>query len=355
MRGKGRINFVRMVRNNVPQAVCAYDRFCSVPLEEQSLFSPHHEEQSEGVNGRFVDVHATRMAVYTALRQRDKKKYAIFLQQLQAFRYLWPVARHQEKAKILEATYLAFRILDDIVDGDIETALSVREKKRYLNEKIETLDTEQFSSSDSVEVYFSLVFEAAKKIGIEVRKPMIDMLRSIQFDFGRASRWEESAKQAGDIPICSDAELQKYFFDLDIVGTIGEAIQFFGEKYSEERITLLQPLGEAVRIEYNLKDLAADLRQGLCSVSSEDMQQFGISRNDLMVLITETTLPISSYPPVLRAWMQAQIEKFRFLMEKHKEIMRKSRFNAVIRMVLPPLYVWSGEKGIQHVQSSLSL
>jgi hypothetical protein len=146
---------------------------------------------------------------------------------------------------------------------------------------------------------------------------------------------------------------------MDIEGTISwtAAILWLDTKSAIEQ---LQPLWEASRLAYNLRDLDDDINSGLINIPEEDLKAFQITDLELKLWIA------SEY---IKKRVEAQIERLRELLDMHKKTFSQISLapqafkwevwyfrtffnNSILRLlVLPRLYTREIEEIIRNPQS----
>ena len=202
-----------------------------------------------------------RENVFAQMLERGKPEYKWFIMGIRAFQVL---SRSSPRGQFLENYYIAMRYVDDIADGDIPVPSGSASAEEYIGKKLNYLKSGS-EPVDDCEKLLSLCAKLAKAFDSDFTGETEDILGSLQFD----------AKRKGTHGIFSEEELKHHFFTLDIRGGIKSTLKIFNESPSNYEI--LQPLGEADRIYYNLRDFKEDVKAGLINISTEDCARLNIT------------------------------------------------------------------------------
>jgi len=323
-----------------------------LPEVMESLWSPRHlrKEMNEILDeeGRkIIDLTKTRQSVMRHMIETRGNKYRIFLLVLKAFPLVVAVTWKNikgawkqkdlfyasKKGDILHSIYIGARILDDVIDGDAPQNMCPEKRLQYIQERLHNIENRKFDSSDPVDSFFQHAFQVADVLNIGIQKPLIEIIGSMSFDASRIQYQE----RYGALKIHPEKELEEHFFQLDICGTIGGALLLFDEENSEKNLELLNPLGKATRIFYDLQDFQEDLQGGLCNISQEDINKYFITQKDLK----EAKNQKYSYQHSagIQRWMQEQGKKGEALLKEHKENMKNAtHLGAMGKSILYPVY-----------------
>ena len=131
-----------------------------------------------------------------------------------------------------------------------------------------------------------------------------------------------------------------HFHSLDIRGTISATLKVFAE--DPTKYPILEPLGLACRIFYNLRDYDEDIGAGLVNISVEDCQKFNISKNDLENKLSES----------VQDWFKDQSNQGIQLLTKHNATVSKGNFGLLARMTFPIVYEKSARKYFEGILST---
>ncbi len=236
----------------------------------------------------------------------------------------------RKKFDIIDLVYLGTRVIDDVIDGDSPRVFSYEERLQYINDRIDNIDHFSFSDKDVADMFLKEAIAIGDGMDIDIRKPLSDIIRSIAFDAQRVQKFYETGKR----PLYSEEELQQYFFDLDIKGTIGGSLLLFEDGNNEKNNALLRPLGDAVRIYYNLRDLEEDIRAGLVNIPREDCERLSITSSTLDACLGKK---LSDILPEVQSWIREQIQKGKYLLSQYKQ-KDTSHLSPLIKQILYHLY-----------------
>lgn len=221
----------------------------------------------------------------------------------------------RDRMELITVLYLAIHYIDDVADGDAPLPRHCPSAVGYVARKI------QFSKyggepEDDIEGLLDYSFAIADKLGIDPLIYVRDILTSLLFDARRRN-------PANPQPI-SRRVLEDNFHRLDISGVIGLCLKIFGETEccSED----LDPLGTASRVHLTLKDVREDIRVGLCNISTEDTQSFGI----LDVRDTSS--------PEMQAWCRHEAARGMDLIAEHRRRKARLPLHSLTRAVLYGMY-----------------
>ncbi len=262
-----------------------------------------------------------KQEIFSYMLDTRGEKYKWFLRALRSFKY---ISMSPTRGDFLEAYYTLMRYIDDIVDGDAPLPEGFQSAVEFVEEKID-FAKHSANPKDSADYLMLYCFELADKFGQEFSSETQDILQSMLFD----------ARRFGKRIIFSEKELLHHFYLLDIRGTVRAALKVFGE--DSAKYSLLEPLGLACRIFYNLRDYEDDIKAGLINISAEDFQRFGIS--DL-----ENRLSSG-----VQAWFRAQAIKGLELLQEHRKIVPAGDFRLLTRITFPVLYEHSARRYFKKV------
>lgn len=252
------------------------------------------------------------------------EKYKWFLRGLRTFKY---ASMSPTKGSFLESYYTLMRYVDDIVDGDAPLPERFQSSVEFVEEKID-FAKHSTNPRDPADYLMLYCFELGSKFGQEFSKETQDILSSMLFD----------AKRYGKRVIFPEKELSYHFHLLDIRGTVSATLKIFGEDPNKHQI--LQPLGLACRLFYNLRDYDEDIQAGLVNISAEDVEKFNIS--DL-----ENRLS-----PGVQSWFRDQSKQGIKLLKKHKSTVSDGNFGLLARITFPIVYENSARKYFENVLSN---
>ena len=252
-------------------------------------------------------------------------KYKWFLRALRTFKYS---SMSSTRGTFLEAYYTLMRYVDDIVDGDAPLPDRFQSSVEFVEEKID-FAKHTTTPKDSADYLMLYCFELANKFGQEFSSETQDILSSMLFD----------AKRYGQKIVFPGKELSYHFHLLDIRGTVSATLKVFGEDSS--KYLILEPLGLACRLFYNLRDYDEDIKAGLVNISSEDCQRFNIAKSDLENRLSNG----------VQGWFRDQSIQGLDLLQKHKQIVKEGNFGLLARVTFPIVYENSARKYFENVLS----
>ncbi len=254
--------------------------------------------------------------IFARMRERGEKEgksgYGWFLWGIEALKHF---PGFKEQGKFLENYYAVMRQIDDVADGDAPLPEGYATGEEYIQRKIEFLDKGGMPK-DEVEGLLELSLKLGKFFGADFSEESRDMLGSLQFD----------ARRRGTHEIFDEKTLHHNFFMLDIRGGVKGSLKIFGEDLNSYEI--IKPLGEAVRIYYNLRDFKKEaIKDGLVNISKEDCIKFGITED---MLRSETCL----VHPGMQAWFKEQAQEGLRLMEEYHTRKQGIKFRPVTEAAL---------------------
>ncbi len=181
----------------------------------------------------------------------------------------------KERSLLTKYIYAYFRILDDMIDdetvesifyGDFENIK--RQKEEYLLKKIEFIKRKS-SPNDNLDILMNDILAFADKIGVNIEKECISVIKSLLFDVKRTSDIKN-----GQIILSARNEILRYYYDCYMACHKIGVIVTSAEEYDE---ILLQNLGYVRRNYFILRDFFEDINRGLINIPIEDVNNLGIS------------------------------------------------------------------------------
>jgi hypothetical protein len=239
-------------------------------------------------------------------------KYRLVLRQMHLFKYL---AFAPTRGEFLESYYTLMRYLDDIVDGDVPLPSGYENIIEYLNEKI-SFSKDPGNPADEVDYLMLYCFQLAEKFGEDFHEETKDILDSLLFD----------ANRRGKGIVFSREELHHHFHLLDIRGTIRATLKIF--KDDPGKYLLLESLGMASRHQYDIEDLATDIKAGYINISKEDCTRFGIGKAEL----SDTS------SAAMITWLHHYAIEGLTLLEEHHRIMPIGKFSLLEKATFRLVY-----------------
>lgn len=262
---------------------------------------------------KFDSIRGIKKGIIKHVLGTKPRNYAMFLNGLEAFKYL---SFSADRGDMLETFYLAFRLIDDVIDNDLKLPFGYRTSQEYIQSKIDFLSTLSWPGDDS-ENLLKHGFNVAEKLGLDVHKETELILRSLLFD----------AKRVGSRELFSEAELKEHFYRLDLEGSIKGALKVFND--DPGKYELLKHMGQASRIYYNLRDFKEDIEKGYVNIAKEDFERHKITDEDLETIVNSNKIPGN-----VNNWMREQVKHGLIMIGFHKKIIRENDFNLLGRLAL---------------------
>jgi hypothetical protein len=264
-----------------------------------------------------------RNEIYQHMLATRGDKYRWFLRGLRAFKY---ISLNPARGTFLESYYTLMRYVDDVVDGDAPLPVEYSSTEEFVDRKIR-LTKRHVGPSDASDHMLEYCMALGEKFGHDFSTETLDILTSMLFD----------ARRHGTMRVFSEEELQHHFHLLDVRGTISATLKVFGEQPA--KYPLLQPLGCASRIYYNLRDYDEDIKAGLVNVSAEDRIRFGIRD-----LEDRLSTPVQD-------WMHDQAQQGIELIKEYRKDVVDAGFGWLVRITLPIVYE---QPALRYFESILS-
>lgn len=266
-----------------------------------------------------------RQRIYAHMIETRGKKYRVFLCGLRSAKYL---ACQPKRGELLESIYAFMRYLDDIADGDIPLPQGHSSPADYIQGKI-AFANEKREPQDAAEKLLLHCFELADQTGENYLSETNDILGSLHFDAKR-----RNPNSPISLPQC---DLQHHFHLLDIRGTIGACLKLSQEKGVQ--VNDLQPLGDASRIFYSIRDFDEDIKAGFNNVSVEDTQSLGIEPEDMR----------DSSSKKVQLWFRQEAQKGMNMLQDHRMELPKMPLRRLTKAALWWVYERPAKKFFQHI------
>lgn len=283
--------------------------------------------------------------VHDDMLRRDPKKYGDWLKRLEAGRTFVknnPFAlknpffkRALERLRFIDLIYGVGRKADDIADDDAPLPPGWTSASDYIAHLVEFLRSRN-TTDDELEFLLGYVLDVGEGLGIDPRREIELVLRSLLFD----ARRRESPR----LVIVPRAELDGNNFLLDEEGTIGLCLLILGE--TRESFAAISLLGIATRIMYTLRDLREDMGKRLCNVPREDFDAFGMYVPD--VTSAQAIQDWYDSGPV-RAWRAKEAQRGLELYRKYDAVRDNLQVHDFTRAILEYLYERSTKAGLEDV------
>lgn len=233
------------------------------------------------------------------------------------------------RVDMIEALYIALRLVDDAVDGDSPLPKGWNYCSAYLDDLIAFVRRPN-DPLNEVEHLLAYAFGIGRDLEMDLRRPVLDIIGSLRFDAMR--------RRQRKLYIPRQIELDKHFYHLDIRGTIGGCLMVM----RETRVTYrdLEQLGKAVRMQYDVRDLVEDMQAKLCNITLEDVFRFHI--RDVRDLAS----------PRIHEWRLAKAAEGLRLLREFRTKKRRLPLHPFTRKVLKHAYEIPAEEFLQGVLSS---
>lgn len=269
------------------------------------------------------EIRIIKLRIFRYMIRTRGEKYRWFLRALRLFKF-FPAC--SKRGHLLEVYYFMMRYIDDVVDGDFPLPAGYKNAEQYIQQKI-GFARNPYIPDDNCELMMLYCFEYGKQLGINLSSETESILSSMLFD----------ARRRGTLAICSRQELERYFYQMDIIGTVCGTLKLFGEDAA--KYPAIEPLGTACRISYNLKDFQQDIKTGYVNICREDCERLGLTTDNL-------TDPAH---PAIRRWYLEQAQQGLDLIDEHERLMRKEKFRWLTRLTLWLVYKRPAKKYLQQV------
>ncbi|MCP3928761.1 MAG: class 1 isoprenoid biosynthesis enzyme [Bacteroidetes bacterium] len=253
-----------------------------------------------------------RKEVFSSMLKRKGKQNRAFLRYLRIFKYF---AFSLRRGAFLENYYLLMRCIDDIVDGDAPLPEGYLTAEAFVLDKI-AFAANPVTPNDEYDALLLHCYDIGDSFLQNFQEETQDILGSLLFD----------ARRIEKLQVYSKKELWKYFHEMDVRGTIRATLKIFKE--DPEKYKYLEPLGNACRVYYNLRDFEEDIRAGYVNIPKEDMERFGIRKVDLS----------NKDHPAIRNWFIDQAELGMQLLAKHHLFLKQCRFSCLARATFSLVY-----------------
>jgi hypothetical protein len=239
-----------------------------------------------------------------------------------------------ERLEILNKIYLACRILDDAVDGDSPRKLSADQITNLVSAASKNFDTENWDRKSVIDVFYSEAMAVCGKISLDIKQQVSTVIHSLEFDARRRADFMKT----GQRKFYPQTELEQNYYRLDIEGTIGACLELTNERDTRANRDIVEPLGKACRIFYDIRDLARETRDGLVNIAIEDAGKFGIDIRDLSAW-AESSGDLTKAPAGLKQWILAKIEQGKILIRKYEALITECDFKPLTRSILHKSYL----------------
>ncbi len=289
----------------------------------------------------------TRQSVFSNMRQTRPGKYDTLIFVLQHFTYLMlipaggNIAEARKRGEFFSTYYAFHRCVDDFADGDAELPKAVKSRQEYVEQRL-SFALSPANPRDRADYALLYCYVLSKQLGFDIMEETVCIVNSMLFDAKRA----ESAERTKKGIIFPAAELYYHFNLLDVKGTIRAMLKFFED--DPEKFAMLEKAGMADRTKLTLTDLAQDLEKGIVNIPAEEIEQYGISLQDMNATASlapvypnlEQILAASApLPGSIVKWIGDQQNKGLRLIAETTEILKTHKLRWLPDTILRNLYL----------------
>jgi len=260
-----------------------------------------------------LDLDGSIQAIQDSMFERNPWKYGDFLGKLDEVKKALSaklVPDVEKRIELFKYVYYAMRLIDDVVDGDTQPPLEWDDKKNILN-AILSKDTPRTNYSPLYHALRSRIDILSQELWIqeELSEAIQDVIVSMNFDLERI---------LDDNKLRTREELEKNFHKMDITWTIKGTALIFGID-PRSAIDMLEPLWEACRTMYNLRDFNEDIIASLINIPLEDLEIYWITKGDLeYVRSMWKQWDFWELPESIKKWFKNELLKIKDLMEEYQ-------------------------------------
>jgi hypothetical protein len=230
----------------------------------------------------------------------------------------------------MESYYCALRLDDDVADGHHPIPQGYSTRVDYIEDKI-AFAKNPGTPKDASDQVLQYCYQVAAQLGFCLKMETQYILESLLFD----------AKRRLQNIVYPKSILDDIAFKRDAIGTTVAELKIFGEP--ARYWSRLQPLAEAAQTGYTINDYDTDvLRDGLCNISAEDKESFGIS---------DAALRDPNSPAVQR-WLQHQAQRGQMLLNQHQENMKSMSLRRLTRFTLERAYAIPAQEVFDRVMKN---
>lgn len=260
----------------------------------------------------------------------------------------------RKRCSILLRSWMAFRMIDDPIDGDSPVKLSAEDRVRFLEQRLENFRNETWDNRNAADLLSASALADAEDLSIKpmLKEGLLQVLESMHFDAERVAEFLRTGKSI----FVERDKLEEYYFKLDTEGTGLGMLAVLDEKTPDQHTRLLSAMiSRAVRIFYDLRDLKKEVLQGLVNIPAEDAERFGITMDDL-VNFAKSKRSLENSPEPLRAWVRSQVREARQLLDSSRELWSESaKYKPPTQAILQSQYYESASQYIDDLGRKLEV
>jgi phytoene/squalene synthetase len=254
-----------------------------------------------------------------------------------------------KRLEVLNKIYLASRILDDAVDGDSPNKLSADEIVDFVGGVGRNFESGNWNRRNVVDVFYSQAMEVCQKIGLDIKQQVLTVIHSLKFDAKRRADFMKT----GQRHFYPQNELERNYYKLDIEGTVGACLEITNEGDTAENKRIVEPLGRACRIFYDIRDLAIEVKDGLVNITAEDAARFGIEMEELSAWAAQSGDLIKA-PEGVKDWAGSKTEQGKILVREFEELIAASNFKPLTRSILKKSFLAQCKPFLEKTGQSLN-
>lgn len=214
----------------------------------------------------------------------------------------YDVPDHEARGYMFQMFFLYARAIDDYADGDaiLDSNLSMAQSQKrtleFLNQKLEFIKS--YSAGvrpcDELDELIGIALGISDSLDIPLGEHLEKLFITFNFDLER-----RRLALAGDLHLYSEEELVFNSFEMFLQSCYLPLLQTIGS--SDDEMNKIRALCYANRIYYNVQDLPGDLREGMINISSEDFEDFEISKDDFFFVSSLPSKAFSEDPSIMKS------------------------------------------------------
>lgn len=265
--------------------------------------------------------------------------------------------------------YFYMRMIDDIVDGDIDYFTKYNDDYSnfkacidFVDSKIELAnDMEKgiINPKDSTDHLLHYCNILADTFGENFYEGTSKILTSMRFDAVRRFNQVNTHK----LDIYKNEDLMHHFHMLDVEGCIDSCIRIFDEP--QTLYPKIECLGLSSRIYYDIRDIIEDIRAGLINIPIEDCLTFNVTESDLLQvskLSKETAdyCKVSNYkdPAIIKLlpnsiidWLDSETDKGLSYINQYVQNIENTNIRPITQKTLNLAFMHSSKSYLDKIKS----
>lgn len=262
--------------------------------------------------GEKLNIDSSIQKIQDSMYRRNPEKYWNFLSKLSEVEKALKakfIPNVWKRIELFKYVYYAMRLIDDVVDGDTVPPLEWQVRKNILDTILGHDST--WDNNPLYEALRSKIQQLSQELWIkeDLDAAIQEIVISMNFDLERILDNNKYRTRA---------QLERNFHAMDIEGTIKWTALIFGIDPASA-IDILEPLWQACRTMYNLRDFTEDIRASLINIPMEDIDRFGITPEELaFVKAQENDFDFSQLPESIKRWFRQELLRMKEFMERYK-------------------------------------